>query len=425
MNFMGSTHSPESTYFDEKLERARIKLKEFPALQKVINNFNSANRENHDKNAILNILSMFDAGFMSQETISRYDAILKDLDKLLGSLLVILPKEKKNNLITRINLFGKENFELMNELEFYVELNNNKKVSQISYENLKKGNQDFNLNILGEEFNIEVTSLGKGQIQKIVEMAFELASKEIFSKIPKKIYLQIEVVTDGLLNEGKNSSIEIKNKIMEDYEKMKEIVWINPDGLCIIEKNLGNPSKSLYDIKDMFEYYQEFGQRLSRLASNTSGVSYLKNTKIKDITNSSVYSFIVGGAKFGSVIVQSQCLCPSRSEDLRKKSLVNQLKRRIKDKILSRQLKGKKNPLIALRFEDFSFMHYSSDSDIWWEENAKDLKEIVNSIFTETGDNEILGVLLYEDTLKKSRFFQNPNISVSKDLQDKIEVLKI
>ena len=424
MNFSGSTHSPESTYFDEKVERARIKLKEFPALQKVLDNFNLANRENHTENALLNILGMFGSEYSSQDTKLKYEYILREMDNILKDLLKNLSKEKRNNLIKRLNLFGENNFELMNELEFFVELRTNNKLSDVHYENLNKGNHDFNLKIEGKEFNIEVTSLGKSQIQQIVEEAFNLASKEIFSTIPKKIYLQIEVVTDRILKEENNKVVEIKSRIIEDYEKLKDIIWVNEEGLCILGKNLGDPTKSLYEIKDIFEYYQEFGQRLSQLLLNNEGVSFLKKTQIKDITENSIISFIIGSAKFGAVEIHSQCLHPSKSEELRKKSLINQLKRRIKDKIILGQLRGKKNPIIAVRFEDFSFMHYSSDSDIWWEENCRELKEIIESVFKETRDKEILGVLLYENSINQSKFFQNPNMPADENLFKKIEVLK-
>lgn len=424
MNFSGSTHSKESTYFNEKIERAKTKLKEFSTLQKVLDNFKSADRENHTENALLNILGMFGSEYPSKDTQLKYESILKDMDNLLNELLNNLSKEKKNNLIKRLNIFGKNNFELMNELEFCIELRNNKKISEVHYENLNKGNHDFNLRISGEEFNIEVTSLGKSQIQQILEEAFNLASKEIFSMMPQKIYLQIEVVTDRLLKEKNNKVIEIKDKIMKDYEKLKNIIWIDQDGLCIIEKNLGNPTQSLYDIRDIFEYYQEFGERLSKLLLSTEGTSFLKKTQIKDLIENSINSFIIGNAKFGTIKIHSQCLFPSKSEKLRKESLINQLKRRIKDKIISKQLSGKKNPIIAVRFEDFSFMHYSSDSDIWREENCRELKEIVESVFKEIKDKEILGVLLYENTIKESKFFCNPNIAVDKNILDKIEVLK-
>lgn len=424
MNFAGSTHSQESTYFEEKVERARNKLKEFPTLQEVLENFNLANRENHTENALLNILGMFGSEYTSQESKLKYEFVLKEMDNLLKDLLKNLSKEKRNNLIRRLNIFGENNFELMNELEFCVELRTNKKLSDVHYENLNKGNHDFNLKIEGEEFNIEVTSLGKSQIQQIVEEAFNLASKEIFSAIPKKVYLQIEVVTDRILKEENNKVVEIKSRIMEDYEKLKDLIWVNKNGLCILGKNLGDPTKSLYEIKDIFEYYQEFGQRLSQLLLNNEGVSFLKKTQIKDITESSIISFIIGNAKFGAVEIHSQCSHPSNSEDLRKKSLINQLKRRIKDKIVLGQLKGKKNPMIAIRFEDFSFMHYSSDSDIWWEENGKELKGIVESVFKETKNKEILGVLLYENSIKQSKFFQNPNRLADENLFKKIEVLK-
>ena len=424
MNFSGSTHSIESTYFNEKLGRARTKLKEFPTLQKIMGNFNSENKNNHTENFLLNLMSMFGANFYSNDELTKYSKFLMELDNLIKDLIPSLSKEKKNNLIKRLNIFGKENFELMNELEFLSELKGNQKISEISYENTILGNHDFNIKIDGEEFNVEITSLSKSQIQQIIENAFKSASEEIFSAIPKKIYLQIEVVTDRLLNEENNDAVKIKSKIMNDYDKLKNIIWADPDGLCRIEKNLGNPTNSLYDIKDLFGYYQEFGQRMTKLLSSSEGISYLKNVSVGDITESSIVSFIISSAKFGTVEIHSQCLCPSKSEDLRKNSLIKQLKRRIEYKIVSGQLSGKKNAIIAIRFEDFAFMHYSSDSDIWWEENGKELKEIVTSVFLENKNKEILGILLYENTIKKSRFFQNPNILIDKDILKKIEVLK-
>lgn len=423
MNFTGSTRSSESTYFSEKLERAKIKLKEFPTFLKIVS-FNSANQNNHTENFLLNLMGMFGANFYTQEELTRYNNLLKKLDILIDNLMTHLSKDKKNNLIKRLNMFGKENFELMNELEFFAELKDNQKISEISYENAKLGNHDFNLKIDGEEFNIEVTSLSKSQIQQITEDAFNSASKEIFSTIPQKTYLQIEVTTDRLLRDGENKVAEIKDHIIRNYETLKDIILVSMDGLCIIEKNLGNPNQSLYDIQDQFDYYRDFGQRMKKLLSNSNGISYLKNIKINDITESSIVSFIIGPAKFGTVEIHSQCLHPSKSEDLRKKSLINQLKRRIKDKITYGQLNKKKNSLIAVRFEDFSFMNYSSDSDIWWEENGKELKGIVENVFQETQDKEILGVLLYENTIKKSRLFQNPDILINEDILKKIEALK-
>ena len=129
-------------------------------------------------------------------------------------------------------------------------------------------------------------------------------------------------------------------------------------------------------------------------------------------------------AKFGSVGINSQSIWPSTAESLRKDSLIRQLKTRIKEKINSRQLEGKTNPIIAVRFEDFIFMHYSSENDIWWEENFNELKSIVESVFREANNSEILGVLLYENTIKKSRFVKNPNIEVEEGILNKINLLK-
>ena len=129
-------------------------------------------------------------------------------------------------------------------------------------------------------------------------------------------------------------------------------------------------------------------------------------------------------AKFGSVGINSQSIWQSKAESLRKESLVKQLKRRIKEKINGGQLERKKNPLIAVRFEDFIFMNYSSENDIWWEENFNELKNVVEEMFRETNNLEILGVLLYENTIKKSKFVKNPNLEIGEDILNKIGLLK-
>lgn len=423
--FMGATYQGDSPYFKEKLDKARDKLKEFPTISSIVDNFNLANRENHTKNLFLNLLnaSVSDA-FLGGKPNEKYNETLKVIESTLRELLEKLSRNKKNNLIIRLKSFGNNHREIINEIEFLIELKQNSNVSNIEYENENLGNHDFNINILEEEFNIEQTCLGKGKIQQIVEKAFNLASKEIIERIPKKILLKIDVDTDKILKEKDNSVEEIKKILMKDYDNLERILLVDLNGSCRVDNNIGSHDKSLYEIKDLYEYYDEFGQRLKKLLESDEGIGYLKTKKVGEIVNSSITHFIIGPAKFGSVSIHSQCIWPSRAESLRKESLARQLSRRIKEKINDRQLKGKINPFIAVRFEDFIFMNYSSESDIWWEENFNELEDIVESVFKETGNKEILGVLLYENTIKKSRFVKNSNIEIGKDTLTKIDLLR-
>ena len=423
--FIGSTYQGDSPYFEDKLTKARNKLKEFPTISRIVDNFNLANRENHTENALLNLLSaaVSDA-FLGNRQNEKCNETLKKIESTLKELLNTLLRDKRNNLIARLKSFGYNHYETINEIEFLIELKQNPDVSNIHYENEKLGNHDFNIHIGDKEFNIEQTCLGRGEIQQMIETAFSLASKEIIERIPKKILLKIDVETDKILKDKNNNVEEIKNVLIKDYDNIERILLIDLNGNCRVENNIGDPNKFLYDVRDLYKYYDEFGQRLKKLLNSDEGVSYLKNKKVGEITKSSITHFIVGPGKFGSVSIHSQCLWPSRAESLRKESLVNQLKRRIKEKINRGQLIGKNNPIIAVRFEDFIFMNYSSENDLWWEENFNELKNIVEVIFRESNNTEILGVLLYENTIKKSRFIKNPDIPIGKDILEKINLLK-
>lgn len=423
--FIGATYQGDSPYFEDKLTKARNKLKEFPTISSIVDNFSLANRENHTENALLNLLNaaVSDA-FLGNQPNEKCNETLKMIESTLKELLNTLSRDKRNNLIARLKSFGYNHRETVNEIEFLIELKQNPDVSNIHYENEKLGNHDFNFNIRDKEFNIEQTCLGRGEIQQMIETAFSLASKEIIERIPKKIFLKIDVETDKILKDNNNNVEEIKNILIKDYDNIEGILLIDLNGSCRVENNIGDSNKFLYDVRDLYEYYDEFGQRLKKLLDSSEGVSYLKNKKVGEITKSSITHFIVGPGKFGSVSIHSQCLWPSRAESLRKESLVNQLKRRIKEKINGGQLVGKNNPIIAVRFEDFIFMNYSSENDIWWEENFNELKNIVEVIFRKANNTEILGVLLYENTIKKSRFIKNPNISIEEGILEKINLLK-
>ena len=114
---------------------------------------------------------------------------------------------------------------------------------------------------------------------------------------------------------------------------------------------------------------------------------------------------------------------PSKAEGLRKKSMLEQLKRRIEDKIKKGQLKGKENPILGVNFQDVSLHNYTSDIEPFGKKHLDDLKEIASDVFIKEKETEILGVLFIENSLKNSEFVQNPLIDHSSSLK-KIGLLR-
>ena len=191
MIFTCATYQSDSPYFEEKLDRARNKLKEFPTILSIVDNFNSANRENHTENVLLNLLSASVSDvFLGGKQNEKYNETLKVIELTLKELIGKLSRDKKNNLIVRLKSFGNHHREIMNEIEFLIELKQNPNASNIEYENESLGNHDFSLFIHGYEFKIEQTCLGKGEIQQMLEKTFSLACKEIIDRIPKKLLLK-------------------------------------------------------------------------------------------------------------------------------------------------------------------------------------------------------------------------------------------
>ncbi|MBU4308789.1 MAG: hypothetical protein KJ566_03265 [Nanoarchaeota archaeon] len=170
-------------------------------------------------------------------------------------------------------------------------------------------------------------------------------------------------------------------------------------------------------------YYGEFGEGVLSLSKTKEGLNFLQNTKIKEIINSCFAYFWFMDSKSKKVTIHSQCLWPSNSESSRKESLIKQIKRRINQKIKDGQLRGRKNGIIAFNFEDFIFMNYWDKSNICYQQNLDELTDIIQGCFKDKSEEEILGVLIYYDSLKKSAFIQNPLINIDREIISKIESL--
>ncbi|MFH1365037.1 MAG: hypothetical protein ABIH28_00440 [archaeon] len=410
MDYFGE--ASETDYFENKLLRAIEKIKEFPTLSKILNKFEQATKTNHYENTFLNL-----AGADTEE----YDSILKSFDCLIEEILS--ERSDNKNLINLIKSFGEKHFQKINELEFYIQLKEKESVKEIKYEgNSQK--HDFNFLIDGTEFNVELTSLGKGKIEQRINEAFILAAKEIIKDLPDKTLLKIDIITDKLGEIGESiSSEEISQTIVDNFNKIKLFCLVCRNDSVTLEKNIGSKDKTLFECKDYF-YYVESKRRISELLKSERGVDYLKNIKVGDIADNPIDHVMIFDWKKRKVEIHAQRLMPSSTEILRKKSLVRQLKELLRGKINKGQLKGKTNPFIALNFEDFAFHNYYLQGDSFGQDSFSELNEIIKEISVETRDEELLGVLFYFKSIKKSAFIKNPNIEIDGDVRNKIEKLR-
>ena len=401
----------ETDYFENKLSRAIKKIKEFQTLSKILNNFDQATKDNHYENTFLNL-----AGADTTE----YDSILKNLNDLINE---ILTKKKDNNLINLIRSFGEKHFQKINELEFYIKLKENKCVTNIGYEE-KNQKHDFKFFIDGIEFNVELTSLGKGKIEQKINEAFALSAQAILKDLSNNTLLKIDIITDklGEIGEGISPS-EISKVIIESFNKIKIFCLACRNDSVSLEKNVGSPDKTLWECKNYF-YYEESKRRIDELLKSEEGINYLKTIKVKDLIENPIEDIMVFDKEKRRVEIHARKLMPSSTEILRKASLVRQLKQNIRDKIGKGQLKNKINPLIAFHFEDFAFHNYYLSNDSWGQDSLEELKNILKDIFEKINEKELIGILFYFQKINKSAFIENPNIELDEDVRNKIEKLR-
>lgn len=412
MGYFEEASESETDYFENKLSRAIKKIKEFPTLSKLINNFDQATKNNHYENTFLNL-----AGADTD----KYDSILKKFDCLIEEILS--GRIDNNNLINLIKSFSEKHFQKINELEFYIQLKEKEYVTKIKYEG-KSQKHDFNFLIDKTEFNIELTSLGKSKIEQRINEAFTLAAKEIIKGLPGNILLKIDIITDKLGDIGEVVSSEQISKIIIGYfNKIKTFCLVCKNDSLILEKNIGLKDKTLFECKDYF-YYEESKKRINELLKSERGVDYLKSIKVSDITENPIDHVMIFDWKNRKVEIHAQRLMPSSTEILRKKSLVRQLKELMKYKLKKGQLNGQINPFIAFNFEDFAFHNYYLPDDSFGQDSFNELNEIVKEVFIEESEKKLLGVLFYFQKLKKSAFIKNPNIKIPNEIINKIDLLR-
>ena len=412
-------------YFKKFVQNAKRKIKEFPSLHRIVGDFSGVNKENYQKNFILLLAAhAVPDPFFKRKPDLQSEKELNELEMLLKEIILTLGKDAKSKVKSRLKGFNENPMQIIHELRLYRELRQNDHVLDLDYENSEIGNHDFYFKLDGKEFNLELTGLGKGEIEKILERAFKEGAEEILEEIPQYTRLKFYIKTDMLLDEkGDNDSERIKKEILKHYSSIKPIIHIKR-GIDNIEEIPDKPNKSLFDARETLKLFPHNYERILKLFKTDEAIKFLKKTKVSDINQNCISSFIISDAITELVEIDQECVGPAtKAEGLRKQSMLRQLKKRIKCKIKEGQLKGKKNPIIAVNFQNVSMHNYSSDQEPFGYKHLKELKDIALDVLIKEKETEILGILFMENSINNSKFLQNLLIDYSDSLK-KIGLLR-
>jgi hypothetical protein len=394
------------------LNNGREIIKKFPTLFSILNDFPGFIEDKYDSNDFLNSASkakfnVFIGGpdERSLNRLKEYENILREID------LQSYPREKRNQIKQRMNLFGDDNHEaLVKELQLLIQLKKSKIFTDVVYDKFDESNHDFRFFIDKNEFNLEFTSLGKSLPTRIIEKSFNGISEELIKLIPDKHLLRLRVKTDQLLNsDGEMDEDYIKGYLIEKIKEILPIITVNLNGHFMINSNLGDQKKSLWEARSVFGYFNEFGERLQSLTVTKNGRDYLKKTKIAQIADCPIKSISIMPRVASLVEIHSEGVFPSEAERLRTESLIRQIRNSVEQKIKENQLDGQTNPIIAIQFDDVLFMNYTDSTDYLSEDYIQKLSEpILEALLSEVNE-DILGVLLIENYIENSIFIKNPN----------------
>lgn len=409
-----------SNYIINYLAHGQETIKDFPLLHKILEYFPDFNKNKYDQNYFLMLASKskYDVKGPNNwcyDKLKEYESLLKELDFEKFHI------KKRNDITKKMNSFNKQqNHAIFKELEFLRQLKSCDKIGEVIYDNFEDSNHDFRILVDGLHFNLEFTSTSDSEPSKILEKSFFKIAEELINWIPDNKYLRLDLKTDLLLNE--------KNEMDKNYiyklviEKTKEIlpiIFANEEGYCTIT-GMGDPNKSFYEFRDYYGNYGDLGKRLSILLQSEEGKKFLMNKSFASLGKFPISRFCYNPSQSKLVEVHNQSHWPSRSEDARKIALLKQLKRLVISKIKKGQLKGQENPIIVIQFADVIFDEYLNKDDIFGPDKLSEIQEQITNAFKETSDSEILGVILIEDYLSKSKFVPNPNININDDLLSKI-----
>lgn len=417
----------ECNYRIDFLYNGKEAIQEFPTLFSMLGDFPYFDEEKYDFNIFLFLASTSNYDIFlrapnkeSYEKLQQYEFLLQNIK------FDDFKKDRRKDIIKKINSFDKQqNHSIMLELDLLRQLKEHKNINHVFYNDLPDSNHDYRISLGGIDFNLELTGLGESEPNKILRNSFSKIAKELLNVIPADKMLKIDIKTDKLLNE-KNRMDEghIFRLIIDSIKNIWPIISIKNNSYCRINANALTHNGNIYEIRQAYKYFNDFGERLALLCGTQEGEAYLKNTHLSIFDDFPVSSFGFFDAKFKLVEIQSQSFFPSTAENLRELSLLNQLERIVDSKLKKNQLSGQENSIIVIYFQDMLFRGYSDGREIFSDKYLEKIKKrTLDALIKNPEYNNILGIMLIEDSLDNSKFVPNPNIALEPSILSKLELM--
>ncbi|MCD4677828.1 MAG: hypothetical protein K8S18_17810 [Desulfobacula sp.] len=417
----------EGDYRVDFLSNGKEAIKEFHTLSSILNDFRDFEEEKYDSNIFLVLASTSKHDIFckgpnkeSYERLKHYEALLNDIE------IKDYKPEKRNAIFKKMNSFDKQqNRSIMLELEFLRQLKQHEKIINVIYDDFLDSNHDYRITLDGIDCNLELTGLGESEPNKILRKSFFKIANELLKFIPTDKMLKIDLKTDTLLNEKKQMDEKyICNLVVQGIKNIRPIILVKNNSYCIINTEMGEFTKNLFDIREIFKYYNDWGERLALLCKTQEGEAYLKDTYLSIFKYFPISSFDFCDAKGKLVEVHSQSVFPSVAENLREKALLKQLERLANEKLKNNQLLGQENPIIIIQFKDILFKGYSNEREMLSGEYLEKIESRILKAFENNREyNNILGIMLFEDFLTNSIFVPNPNISIQIPVLYKLKLI--
>lgn len=401
------------------LNDGKQKIFEFPLIKKYVNDFSDFTDEKYNNNVFLNLA----VSAKRNENQPNANQWLNYLEEILTLIEVAnLRRSLINGIASKMRSFEHEqNYSIYREFLFYHFLRSNSRISSINYDNFANSTHDFRFNIENVEFNLEFTGLNEGGPDKELSLGFKRVADRLLQKLPENGIIRLSIDSSKLLDgRDRFDKTHFVPLVLDEIDRIFPIITVKEGWFFFA--NIGNSSKSLWELKDQYEFYSELGERLEELAKTPDGVDYLKSMKCSFVHNENTLATSVSfhTGRFRAVEIQTEFSFPSKTQDNRKKYLLGQLSRAIERKINDAQLSGQLNPIICVHFEDTLFKGYSDGSLFGIDKYLTDLKDTINGVFSRKGDISTLGVLLLETKFEKSIFFRNHNVRIKKNVLGKI-----
>lgn len=404
-------------YNGNKIRIARETLKDLPNLENVIclDKFLDAQRI---ENPIIVYLS----------EPKRWNNWLEYIEKIFDDFIPLIKKDKKEWFISMVNNpnFG-QNYPVFIELIVFGELVKIfGKKNVIPYPSLSNGKEtDFFIK-KNDGIFVEATILGERKVEKSLRKLFDKCSKELFSKIPSKFFLKLDVDTSKLIwkpNKDGLNFIKSKELILNSFDDLGLlgfIKYINQDDFFFFLSdlyNLGDKDKTVRELSHYLEYYGDLGKFLKKNI-NKPEISLLLDSKLEKVINSPIKSICFSPAKRGIVEVHSLMQYPSESARLDKKSFLRQLSRKIKEKLDEKQREPGHINLLFILAQHWTLHGWSKALDDISDLEFSEIEKVIKEVLERNKDTTLSGIILFESDPSKIRIMENPGaeLKIPKDL---------